>query len=296
MINFTEIDRRVIYFLMIVVLSIPMLTGYTLKPTPMQAGNKLYNVIESLPVAPDKLAFLAFDFGPNIKAENEPQAEVLFEHLMRRKIPTVVFSLYAQGQDFLKSVPEKVVARLKKENPSFDIKYGRDWVNIGFRSGSDFFIQSLVKTEDLPNFLIKDALGNRLSDMPIFEKAKKFENIVFLGEVTGLVGMLDTYIQFFQKDGYIPFIVHGCTSITIPDAYNLLDSGQLKGLLEGLAGAAWYSELLKQANPNRLIDSAAIMNTSLGLGHLLIIALVIFGNLCMFLKNNKVDHKRGVHD
>ncbi len=81
---------------------------------------------------------------------------------------------------------------------------------------------------------------------------------------------------------YIPPIFHGCTSITIPEAYNFLDSGQLKGLYEGLAGAAWYSELLERKYPDRLPDMAGLMNTALGIGHLLIIALVILGNVSMF--------------
>ena len=94
-----------------------------------------------------------------------------------------------------------------------------------------------------------------------------------------MVGVFDSYVQFFQTESYVPLFGHGCTSITIPEAYIYLDSGQLKGLLEGLAGAAWYSQLLAQNFPNRIPDSALTINTALGVAHLVIIFFILFGNI-----------------
>ena len=119
--------------------------------------------------------------------------------------------------------------------------------------------------------------------MPAFKGVKTLDNIALLGEFTGLVGVFDRYIQFFQKKEYRPKFVHGCTSITIPEAYIYLDSQQLDGLLEGIAGAAWYSDLLKQHYPKREPDRSSAINTMLGIAHLIIIFFIIVGNLGMLL-------------
>jgi hypothetical protein len=73
--------------------------------------------------------------------------------------------------------------------------------------------------------------------------------------------------------------VHGCTSITIPEAYIFLDSGQLNGLLEGIAGAAWYSEVLKKHYPATENRDLLVTNTALSTAHLVLIGLIVLGNV-----------------
>jgi hypothetical protein len=101
-------------------------------------------------------------------------------------------------------------------------------------------------------------------------------------QLSSLVGTLDSFLQFFQTESYRPQFVHGCTSITIPQAFIYLDSGQLVGLLEGVAGAAWYSKLLSEKYVGREKDSSVLLNTSLGVAHLVIIFFVVLGNLIAF--------------
>jgi hypothetical protein len=172
-----------------------------------------------------------------------------------------------------------------RENPEVRYTYGTDWVNLGYRPGRSLFIQGLAKSKDLVDYFKKDAFGTSLSDVPAFKRVKTIRDIRLLGEFTGLVGMFDTYVQFFQQGGYIPEFVHGCTSITIPEAFIYLDSGQLKGLLEGIAGAAWYSALLARDNPAREVDEAMLVNTALGVAHLAIIFLIVLGNGMMLYRS-----------
>ena len=80
----------------------------------------------------------------------------------------------------------------------------------------------------------------------------------------------------------MPFAI-SCTSITIPEAFIYLDSGQIKGLLGGIAGAAWYSELLQQRYPDRQVDPSQLINTGLGVAHLIVIAFIVLGNIAAFM-------------
>jgi hypothetical protein len=79
-------------------------------------------------------------------------------------------------------------------------------------------------------------------------------------------------------------MVHGCTSISIPETFIFLESGQLKGLLEGVAGAAWYSKLLREKYGIENPSSAESANSILGIGQIFILILIILGNL-VSLKN-----------
>ena len=99
-----------------------------------------------------------------------------------------------------------------------------------------------------------------------------------LMQFTGLVGTFEMWLEYFRGKGYIPPYVHGCTSITIAEAYNYFVSQQIVGLHEGVAGAAWYEKLLNKEFPNRVQGSALKNNTALAYAHLLILALIVIGN------------------
>lgn len=280
--SLAKLDRRYIYFFMLLVVSIPLLFGYSVEPARMKSAEKFYSVIESLPNDTGKVAFVALDFGPNTRAENEPQASVIIEHFFRRRIPVALFSQYALSESFLTSIPERIADKLMKEFPGEVWEYGKSWVNLGYRPGAALFIQGIPKSQNLVEYFKNDAFGTPLSLIPAFRNVKSIEDFLFLAEFTGLVGAFDLYVQFFQSSRYTPQFGHGCTSITIPEAYIYLDSGQLVGLLEGIAGAAWYSELLRRANVGREVDAAIIINTALGFAHLAIIFLIVVGNLAEF--------------
>jgi hypothetical protein len=282
-----KIDRRLIYFFVFLALAWPLLTRWSVPAARMEAAEKLFEMVESANIQSPDVAVVAFDFGPSLVAENGTQAEVVLEHLMRRRVPVALFSLYIQAEPFLKSIPDKIVTRLQKEFPNERWEYGRDWINLGFRPNGMLMVQGLQKTENIAELFGTDARGNKLSESPIFRGVKTLENIKLLVEISGLVGMLDTYVAFFQKGNYRPAFGHGCTSITIPEAFIYLDSGQIKGLLEGISGAAWYSTLLQRKYVNRVPDRSGVTNTALGVAHGVILLLIIAGNITGFRRKRE---------
>jgi hypothetical protein len=271
--------RRLIYLAMILAVGIPVLLGVSLRPSRLVSAERMYDVIEKVSVAPGEVAFVWLDFGPGTTAENEPQAQVLLEHLFRRRIPVVLLSQYQQAENALQRIPAEVASRLEREMPGQKWSYGESWINVGFKPGGSIFIQALVNAPDISKFLGRDVGGMPVTHYPTFSSIGGVERVKLVGEITGLVGVLDNIIQFFQKGGYRPTLVHGCTSITIPEAYIFIDSGQLKGLLEGIAGAAWYSEVLKEHFPKSDNSKLLVVNTALSSAHVVLIGLIILGNI-----------------
>ncbi len=281
--SFATIDRRVIYALVALALGIPLALGYTVKPARMRSAEALHRLVSEIKPEAGKVAWVALDFGPSTKAENQPQAEVMIEHLLRRRVPFVVSSLLAESAGLVTAIPQKLVDRLQRETGE-RWEYGVDWVNLGYRPGSGLFIQSLSKSENLVELLGKDALGTALSELPAFRGVRTLRDVSYLFEVTGSVGVFSSYVQFFRVGDVRPRFGHACTSITVPEAYIYLDSKQLDGLLEGLAGAAWYSQILREEHATRAPDTALVLNTGLGVAQLLIVVLIILGNVGALLQ------------
>lgn len=282
--------RRLIYLLMILAVGLPIVFGISQKPSRLVSAERMYDVVEQVTVQPGEVAMIWLDFGPNTIAENEPQAQVLLEHLFRRRIPVVLLSQYQQAERFLTKIPNEVAKRLEAEMPGQQWRYGEAWINAGFRPGGAIFIQSMVNAADVSKFLGRDVNGMPISHYPAFSAIGGVERVKLVGEITGLVGVFDNIIQFFQKNEYRPTIVHGCTSITIPEAYIFLDSGQLKGLLEGIAGAAWYSVVLKEHFPSSENKELLVTNTALSAAHIVLILLIVLGNIVPLFTRRRANH------
>jgi hypothetical protein len=281
-----KIDRRIVYMLVIVALSIPLVLKIQLPPAKMDTAESYFNQIESLR-AEDGIVLIAADWGPNTLGENLPQTRVTIEHLMRRRIPFALITIYSLGSPFLDQLPRDIAQELQSEMPDEKWEYGIDWVNWGYRIQPSVMIQGLAKSDDLHEYLKADAYGSPISSIPVMKNIKTIKDITLLVEITGLSGALSAWIQFFQGEDYRPPFVHGCTSITIPEAYIFYSSKQLIGLFEGIAGAAWYDKILKEHFPNRTDQTTQIINSSLAFAHLIIIFMIILGNVSVLLQRRK---------
>ena len=90
-------------------------------------------------------------------------------------------------------------------------------------------------------------------------------------------------------------MAHGCTAITIPEAYEYMEAGQITGLFEGIAGAAAYNELLERdRDPTDPPASpvARIHMTSQMIAHILILIFVALGNIGIFMRR-RARHQGG---
>jgi len=282
-----KLDRRAIYAAVALALVVPLLLKWALPPAEMEQARKFHSAVEALPSDDNGIVLIAADWGPATKAENEPQTEVLIEHLMRRRVHFALVSVIAEAEPFLRDIPERVVKRLTTEDPRERWEYGKDWVNLGYRAGRSAMIQKLAAAPDIRQTLGVDALGTPLNEVPCMRNTRNIRNVRLLAEFTGAVGVCDEWLQFFQTSAYRPPMAHGCTSITIPEAYIFVDSGQIVGLHEGVAGAAAHSALLKERYKERAPDTAIVMNTALAVAHVAIIVLIVLGNLGMILAARK---------
>ena len=109
-----------------------------------------------------------------------------------------------------------------------------------------------------------------------------------IGMVIDITGSssLDYWVAFWQGVYGVP-LGYACTGVMGPEAFPFLDAGQIKGILNGLVGAAEYEVLLgvSGAGQQRMTSQSA--------AHVLIIALIVLGNLLMMREARRKAQSRG---
>ncbi len=268
-----RIDRRILYIILAVGVAVPLLLFFHAPVTVSPTTLLLYKTIESLPK--NKLVILSVDWEASTRGENEPQTEAVMKHLMRRGIRFAIVSfLTPWGPQFGELVARRVSRELGK-------RYGVDWVNWGFITGGSIMLRSLVLSKDIVAQLKKDAHGRPLKGMPVMRGIKDFSDIGMVVEFTG-GGGLEPWIAFAHGLKRTP-IGHGCTAVIAPRRYQFIDSGQLKGMLVGLVGAAEYRRLVDRSLPRMLQK----MVNSQSAAHALIILFILLGNIGFFLARRR---------
>jgi hypothetical protein len=266
------IDRRWLYLMLFVVVAVPVFLDLPIRVKTTPPVQSYYEKVEALVKEEGRIALVVVDFDPQSKAECYPQTMATVRHLMARKVPFAVLTLNAMGAGFCKEIPAKAA----KE---YGAVYGRDWVNWGFKVGGPIFIKTLAS--DIQEAVKADARGTPIGEVEMMKGVKDATSVDLVCEVTGFVGALEAWLQFFQKDGRRPEICHGCTAVSGPSNYVFLDSGQISGLLVGMLGAAEYEDLIESPGL-----ATVGMQAQTG-AHLLIIILIILGNVSEFVRRRR---------
>lgn len=255
------IDRRILYALLLIVITVPLFKPIRLPMVTMPSTQKLYQAIETIP--PGGFAIVSATWSGGTRAENMPQTEAILRHLMKRKLRVAVFSFDQQGSQF----SYNIASRLAKE---YGYEYGKDWVHWGYRPVVGVVLKSLVR--DIPGTFTTDRNGNPTRDMPVMQGIKDIKNVDVIIEIAasgiymdwiGLVVGANPNLKF----GFCP------TAVMAPETYPYMDSGQIVGIMEGMRGAAEYEKLV---NTTGLATKGM---GSISLAHVLIMFLIIIGNI-----------------
>ncbi|MBI2300974.1 MAG: hypothetical protein HYU66_18845 [Armatimonadetes bacterium] len=259
-----NIDRRVISTLVILVLVLPMVLPVHLPTVAFPATRELRAFIDTLP--PGKLVIVACDWDASTKGECQPLTACVMDYLFRRHQPFAIFGLAPQGPELAQKSAEALALKLK-------CTYGTDWVNFGFRpNGAQTLIAMM---NDLPGVVKKDIKDQPITTYAMMKGVKKLPDVGLIYEVTG-TGILDAYLQFCGGVS----LAQGCTAVIGPEQYTYLQSGQLKGLLVGLGGAAQFETFTDFTEPDGYKGGQGMRGMgSQSLGHLLVMALIVMGNL-----------------
>ena len=263
-----SIDRRIIFILVALAVILPTLIPVSMPVSVSEPTQNLYDYIEALPAG--GTIMLVFDYGPASLAELNPMARVIMKQCFAKDIRVIGLTLYAVGTTMGSTLIQEVV----EETGAVD---GEDYVFLGYRPGLEIVI--LGMGTDIASIFDTDYNGKSLSEIPMMQNVTNYDQIDLLVDLSA-GSLTEAWITYANVQFNLQ-IAAGVTGVIISQMYPYLQTGQLVGLIPGIAGAAEYERLIEAPAKGTLwINIESFV-------HLLIIGLVILGNIAFFIQRRR---------
>ena len=288
-----KIDRRIIFLLIGLSVLIPLLKPDWVKlPIKIDSNTKtVYNSISSLNEGDNVL--LSFEYGASTKPEVHPMAVALLKHLFSKGIKVYIVSLWPEGPIMAKLALDEI-----KDSNLFYLKDGRDYVMFDYKVGGSIVIKNIA--DDFRGIYKQDYKGNPIEDLEIMKGIYSVKDFDFVFDFSAGVPGNAEWVQYACDPKDVP-LSSGCTSIMVTDAIPYVQSGQLKGILAGMPGAAEYEKLVydylndELNSNNKYINTGAIITkgkafarmSAQSVAHLVMVVFIVLGNLSYYYERRR---------
>ena len=269
-----NVDRRIIYLLVLVALAFPLLNPIGLPFSNTKSAIEFFDLVDA--AQPGDVVCLSFDYSPSGSAQLDPQARIVMKHLFSKPgVKIVIVAFWASGPLFA----DKFLAEMEASPEGLYGKvYGEDYVTFGYLAGAETAISAFGK--DIHAAYPADRLGNAVGDIPMMadiKTAADLDLLISLG--TGTPGTPE-HVRQIVTVYKVPFVV-GMNSVSVAGSIPYYQAGQVKGYLNGLRGAAEYEMMMGQPG------SATASMDSLSFSHLTVILFILLGNIAYFADPNR---------
>ena len=263
-----NIDRRIVFILVAVAVIIPTMLKVSFPITVSQPTRSVYDFIDELP--PDSTILIGFNYGPASLAELEPMAVAVLRHCFRKNVSVIGMTLLNVGA----RLGDRVMSETAAEMGAAD---GKDYVFLGFRPGGISVILGMGTAID--SVFDADYRGKSLSDIPMMQDVKNYYQIALVLDLASSATP-GAWIRYTNTT-YKQQVAAGVTGVMISELYPYIQTGQLVGLMPGLLGAAEYENLINK--PEKGTAGMSVQSFV----HLLVFALVIIGNVALFIQRRR---------
>jgi hypothetical protein len=266
-----KLDRRWIFLLVALSVLFPLIFPLRIPLETSASTQAFYDQIDKLP--PGSLVLMSSDYDPGSKAELYPMTESTIRHVFRKNLRLVVFSLWPAGPPMTELALQRVIAER-----GGDKKYGLDYVDLGYKDGREAVIVDMGRS--IRSAFPLDYHGTPIDSLPMMKDVKNYASFpLFINMSVGYPGTKE-YVQYAQSRFNINMIC-GAGAVSVPEFSAYLQSGQLKGMLSGIAGCAEYEQLLhRPALALTFMDAQSA-------GHVLIVLMIVVGNVVYFMTRKK---------
>jgi hypothetical protein len=258
--RFMAVDRRLIFLLMTLVVAGPMVMPVPLPVVVSKEVEDFHREIEAL--APGDHVILAIDYEPDVMAELEPMTEAVLDRLFAKDVEVIALTLYAGGV----GIAERQLSEAARRHGKV---YGEDYVFLGYNP--DYSGTMLRMGESIKATYPTDQFGRDTREIPLLRDCDAYRDVKLLVSICG--SALSEYWAAYAGGRYGQRMVSGNTAVQAIFIYPFYQSGQIKGFLGGLKGAAEYETRI-----GRPAFGVRGMGSQSG-GHWLIVLFVVLGNL-----------------
>jgi hypothetical protein len=260
-----NIDRRIIFVFIAAAVIIPLLAPIGLPVTVTPQAQAIYEEVEALP--PGSNVIVSFDYDPAAAPEVHPMALSFLRHCFEKKHKVIIMALWPQGAQ----LAVRAVAEVASD---YDLEYGRDYVNLGYKPGGDIVIKSMGSS--IPEVFPRDMAGRATAGLALMAKVHSLNDVALVIDLSAGDPGIPAWVRVGNAL-YHRKIAGGSTAVSAPQFFPYLQTGQLIGLLGGLKGASEYETLINYPG------AATSRMDSQSVAHLVIIAFIIFANVAYFI-------------
>jgi hypothetical protein len=263
-----KLDRRWIFLAMGLLVLFPLLFPLALPLFVSSPVQSFARAVDSIPNGSKVL--MSCDYDPSGIPEMVPMTRTALRHLLDKKCKVIITVLWNGGPGLVDKVVRKVV---EEEYP--DLVYGVDYVNLGYKAGDEAVM--VLMGQGIVNAFPKDYRGSDTRSMPIMRGVRDYSSFPMLVNISSGYPGTKEWVQQVQARFHLPMVA-GVTAVSAPEFYPYLQSGQLLGLLGGMAGAAEYEKARgEKGSATRGMDAQS-------LAHFFVAFCILLGNVVQWTK------------
>ena len=292
-IDLGKLDRRYIFLLIGLSVLIPLIKPNWIN-IPIKTTNNsqiVFNELNELNVG-DKV-LVSFEYGASTKPEIHPMSVAVLQHLFSKGVKVYTVPLWPEGLMMAKYALQEVV-----DSDLFNITEHIDYVSLPYKAGGEIIIRGIAT--DLRSIFTQDVNNILLEQIPMMEGVNKISDFDFVFDLSAGVPGNAEWVQFACDEYNVP-LSSGCTSIMVTDAIPYVESGQIRGILAGMPGAAEYEQMVfnylnnletnEHMNPDVevLPGKATSRMSAQSIAHVLMVIFIILGNISYYLLRKRVE-------
>lgn len=256
-----RLDRRWIFLGVAVLVLWPLLWPLHL-PLTVSPPVKAF-AMEIARVPDGSTVLMSCDYDPGTRPEMVPMTETALRQLFRKHCKVIVTVLWNGGPALVDQVLHGVASGMHRV-------YGVDYLNLGYQSGNEAVMVHMG--QGVAAAFPRDILGRPTESYPIMRSVRDYSSFPLLVSISAGYPGTKEWVQQVQARFHLKMIA-GVTAVSAPEFYPYLQSGQLLGLLGGMAGAAEYELLMgEHGSASRGMDAQS-------LAHYFVALCIVLGNL-----------------
>ena len=265
-----DMDRRWIFIIIALVVLLPLFFPIGLPIRPTDSTQTAYDAMDNLD--PGSKVLFSCEYGPSTKPEVHPMVYAVLRHLFKNGHKVYITCLWPDGQFMAEEAIEEIAEQ------EFNLTYGKDYVLLGFRPGNEAVVKGIVS--NIRKLYSTDARGTLTDNIPMMEGVNQLVDFDFIFTASaGYPGTVE-WVQYGADPTGVPMST-GVTSIQVNEVMPYVQSGQVKGILAGMPGAAEYEKLVGVPG----IGTSGMDAQSIA--HLVIVLFIIFGNVTFFIERQR---------
>ena len=288
-----QLDRRFIFLLIGLSVLIPLIKpGWINIPIKTTSNSEIvFKELNSLKEGDRVL--VSFEYGASTKPEIHPMSVAVLQHLFSKGVKVYTVPLWPEGLMMAKYAMQEVV-----ESGLFNLTEHIDYVSFPYKAGGEIIIRGIAT--DIRSIFTQDVNNTLIKDIPMMDSVYNVTDFDFVFDLSAGGPGNAEWVQFACDENNVP-LSSGCTSIMVTDAIPYVESGQIRGILAGMPGAAEYEQMvfkyLSNEKDNKFLNKdvsiipgkATSRMSAQSIAHLLMVIFIIFGNISYYIIRRRND-------